>query len=64
MKWTSSIENKSTRRTDALSIGASDGCRKIRHPGIGASLSASGDQGKIKSRKSVAPIEPTMSSQA
>jgi len=29
-----------------LSIGASDGCRKIRRPGIRASLNTSGDQVK------------------
>ena len=42
----SSAENRSTGRIDACSIGASDGCRKIRSPGIGARLSAFGDQVK------------------
>ena len=46
MNWTSSTEISSTGRTNAHSIGASDGCRKIRHPGIGAGLSVSGDQVK------------------
>ena len=32
--------------TDAHSIGASDGCRKIRRPGFGTSLCASRDQVK------------------
>ena len=42
----SSTEISSTGRTDAYSIGASDGCRKIRRLGFGASLNASGDQVK------------------
>ena len=46
LNWTSSTEISSTGRTDAYSIGASDGCRKIRRPGIGARLSASRDQVK------------------
>jgi len=46
LNWTSSTEISSTGRTDAYSIGASDGCRKIRRPGIGVRLSASGDQVK------------------
>ena len=46
LNWTSSVETSSTGRTYAYSIGASDGCRKIRRPGIGARLSASGDQVK------------------
>ena len=44
MNRTSSTEISSTGRTDAHSIGASDGCRKIRRPDFGARLSASGDQ--------------------
>ena len=39
LNWTSSTEISSIGRTDAYSIGASDGCRKFRRPGIGASLS-------------------------
>src|SRR6185436_18201864 len=52
LNWTSSTEISSTGRTDAHSIGASDGCRKIRRPGISAGLSASGDQVKkeVKNR--------------
>src|SRR6185312_2956299 len=46
LNWTISTEISSTGRTDAYSIGASDGCRKIRRPGIGARLSTSGDQVK------------------
>ena len=46
LNWTSSTETSSTGRTDAYSIGASDGWRKIRRPGFGARLSASGDQVK------------------
>ena len=46
LNWTSSTEISSTGRTDTYSIGASDGCRKIRRPGIGARLSASRDQVK------------------
>ena len=46
LNWTSSTEISSTGRTDAHSIDASDGCRKIRRPGIGAGLSAYGDQVK------------------
>jgi len=46
LNWTSSTEISSTGRTDAYSIGAFDGCRKIRRLAIGASLSASGDQVK------------------
>jgi len=44
--WTSSTETSSTGRTDAHNIGASVGCRKIRRPGFGTSLCASGDQVK------------------
>ena len=33
LNWTSSAENRGTGRTDAYSIGASDGCRKIRRLG-------------------------------
>src|SRR6185312_17525706 len=46
LNWTSSTEISSTGRTDAHSIGASDGCRKIRRPGFGTCLCASGDQVK------------------
>src|SRR6185312_12720836 len=46
LNWTSSTETSSTGRTDAYSISASDGCRKIRRPGFGARLSASRDQVK------------------
>ena len=46
LNWTSSTEISSTGKTDAHSIGASDGCRKIRRPSIGAGLSTSGDQVK------------------
>ena len=46
LNWTSSTETSSTGRTDAHSIGASDGCRKIRRPNFGAKLSVSGDQVK------------------
>src|SRR6185312_3500356 len=46
LNWTSSTKISSTGRTDAYSIGASDGCRKIRCLGIGARLSASGSQVK------------------
>src|SRR6185437_11508004 len=46
LNWTSSTEISSTGRTDAYSIGASDGCRKIRRPGFGTNLCASGDQVK------------------
>ena len=46
LNWTSSTEISSTGRTDAYSIGASDGCRMIQRPGFGTSLCASGDQVK------------------
>ena len=46
LNWTSSTETSSTGRIDAHSIGASDGCRKIRRSGFGAKLSVSGDQVK------------------
>jgi len=46
LNWMSSAENSSTRRTDAIGIGASDGCRKFRRPGYGTSLCASRDQVK------------------
>ena len=42
----SSAENRSTERTDACNIGASDGCRKFRRPGNGANLSAEWNQVK------------------
>ena len=44
LNWMSSTEISSTGRTDAYSIGAFDGCRKIRRPVFGARLGASGDQ--------------------
>jgi hypothetical protein len=34
LNWKSSTETSSTERTDAPSIGASDGCRKIRRPAM------------------------------
>ena len=34
LNWTSSTEISSTERTDAHSIGASDGCRKIWRPAL------------------------------
>ena len=46
LNWTSPTEISSTGRTDAYSIGASDSCRKIRQPGLGARLSTSVDQVK------------------
>src|SRR6185312_14182375 len=33
LNWTSSTEISSTGRTDAIGIGASDGCRMNRRPG-------------------------------
>ena len=48
LNWMSSTKISSTGRTDAYSIGASDGCRKIRCPGFGTSLCTSGDHVKIK----------------
>ena len=50
LNWTSSTEISSTGRTDAYSIGASDGCRKIGRPGFGTSLCASGDQVKKEAK--------------
>ena len=46
LNWTSSTEISSTGRTDAHSIGASDGCRKNRCPSFVTSLCASEDQVK------------------
>src|SRR6185437_7639817 len=51
LNWMSSTEISITGRTDAYSIGASDGCRKIRRPGFGTG-------------RSEAPDEPTMSREA
>ena len=55
LNWTSSTEISSTRRTDAYSIGASDGCRKIRwlwHKHVRLWRSSE--------ERSEAPVEPTV----
>src|SRR6185312_1108167 len=55
LNWTSSTEISSTGRTDAYSIGASDGCQKIRRP---VRLWRSSED------RSEAPDEPTVSREA
>ena len=60
LNWTSSTEISSTGRTDAYSIGASDGSRKIRRPGFGTSLCL----WRSSEERSEAPDELTVSREA
>ena len=59
LNWMSSAENSSTERTDACSIGASDGCRKVRRPGIGASLTTKWRSSEDQVKTARSPVDPT-----
>ena len=62
LNWMSYAENGSTGKTDACSIGASDGCRKFRRPGIGANLSTKWRSSEDQVKIAKSPVEPTASS--